>query len=1130
MTILTPAPSNSNRTHKFSATHRGNPCPVCGSTKPDCRTTDGDLVLCHTHRDFDPHHPIYHFVGANKGQNAPGNWGVFIPRKELKRNDEDWKAVQEERRKQRAAERRAWLDDLRRKSLPLDERAAQNRRLLLGLSLSDEDRADLVARGLTEKDIAQIGFRSASKNQELSHKVSPRLAGVTRDGRRIYVSGDGYLCPHTDYDGRILGFQVRLRGVEDAKYRWLKSGNSSHLPNGELPLSVARGENPQKIILVEGALKGVVAAKKWNALTVAAAGGNFSGCPEQLKDILDRAGADLGTTTVYIAPDAGGLSNRHVRSRDTATANLVASLGYKVRALYWGQGFDKTEPDADELWSSHPRPVNDLLWSEYLKLEKIEGKPQPKNIFEVDGHRNAVVVNPGDDILGIYAELAESRIILNRQGCGSGKTTAIARIDSAYLQRIGAKQAIYLSPQHRNPFVSGLRDWQDLNPRNNGFVVDEDKSSPDAPHYRWATAGEVPLNQGNCHRAHLFRALSEKNFPDIEGTGNPICQTCPLRDKCVRESGDGYGHRYQRRQALAGKLLRAHSDSLPQQDFDYSKTVLIWDEVDGNFEAVRSISFSRADLQEFMGWLSLRNPRIQEAITPAMRELWKLLSEKHGYYGLADKAIREALAGVLPENASDIAKELYGLASQQELPLEEEDQLDWDALSTAEKKQLGRFADTIRKGTQQNPEEARNAVESILHNWFVPFFEVLGGHNGAFTLKDGRMEVSYLDPTHRNIARQAKLNIFLDATKTPTDLALELGVPEADIAVIESPRPDLSNVRFTQVADLGSCSSRREGDTNYRIESIYRELSSRYPALAIADWKAQREIVPEEAIYLTNLGETRGSNRAQNADALVLTGVLAANIGQKAARYTTLTGETVELGTAQEEVARLTVGDCPDRYLTKTRTISPTKGFQDWIDRSVAAETEQAIFRVRPQLRPNQQIDVFLISNAVFPFPVEICEAETITPEAAPASKRKFNLIRRFTQELRSAGSKVTQDILAALSGIPQSTISRLIFQHTGIHWRDWKKISISLLETLNKPMDNLSDGYELDDAGVSGILDALLEDTPPEELAREVATYWRFAPEMFLNAIRKLSRESKLGLLEVVRSTLNGDFIPRTG
>jgi len=196
----------------------------------------------------------------------------------------------------------------------------------------------------------------------------------------------------------------------------------------------------------------------------------------------------------------------------------------------------------------------------------------------------------------------------------------------------------------------------------------------------------------------------------------------------------------------------------------------------------------------------------------------------------------------------------------------------------------------------------------------------------------------------------------------------------------------------------------------------------------------------------------------------------------------------------------------------------------------VAAETEQAIFRVRPQLRPEQQIDVFLISNAVFPFPVEICEAESITPEAAPSSKRKFNLIRRFTQELRSAGSKVTQDILAALSGIPQSTISRLIFQHTGLHWRDWKKISICLLETLSRGMDIFDEAQNVDDEGVSGILEAIIDESSPDETAYEVAQYWEYAPELLFAALRKLSKEAKCSLLETLSMTLRGEIMPKPG
>ena len=59
--------------------NRSNPCPVCGEASPDCRySTDGELVLCHSHIDYDPQHPEWHYVRVSSN----GVWGVFVPRKD----------------------------------------------------------------------------------------------------------------------------------------------------------------------------------------------------------------------------------------------------------------------------------------------------------------------------------------------------------------------------------------------------------------------------------------------------------------------------------------------------------------------------------------------------------------------------------------------------------------------------------------------------------------------------------------------------------------------------------------------------------------------------------------------------------------------------------------------------------------------------------------------------------------------------------------------------------------------------------------------------------------------------------------------------------------------------------------
>ncbi|MFM7788185.1 MAG: hypothetical protein ACKO90_08490, partial [Microcystis panniformis] len=80
----------------LKAFNRSNPCPVCGEASPDCRySTDGELILCHSHIDFDPHHPDWLYLGVASN----GVWGKFVPRKDEAFNRTVWleKKLQRER-------------------------------------------------------------------------------------------------------------------------------------------------------------------------------------------------------------------------------------------------------------------------------------------------------------------------------------------------------------------------------------------------------------------------------------------------------------------------------------------------------------------------------------------------------------------------------------------------------------------------------------------------------------------------------------------------------------------------------------------------------------------------------------------------------------------------------------------------------------------------------------------------------------------------------------------------------------------------------------------------------------------------------------------------------------------------
>lgn len=315
---------------KLYPTKTHNPCPVCNDTSGDCRVRD-ELVLCH-HAILGQEHSLWQYVRPT----TDGIWGVFKPRQddataaEIARQ----KLIQQEKREARlAAQYEKW-----REGLTVEERD-KNFRLLATVGLRPEHRALLHQRGLTDSQIAESLYFSVSPKMAIPDGVNNSLPGV-KDGH-LATKRTGYACVAFDYRGRALGFQIRDENPDAKnKYTWAKGTMSSHLQNGELPLSVC-GDRQSKVFLCEGTQKPRIAAYRLGQQFIGASGGHFSGSILQLK-------ATLGACrNVVLCPDAGDVLNPHTIRRWDATLGLF-NFSYRVQIAWWGQ-FTKDCLDIDEL-------------------------------------------------------------------------------------------------------------------------------------------------------------------------------------------------------------------------------------------------------------------------------------------------------------------------------------------------------------------------------------------------------------------------------------------------------------------------------------------------------------------------------------------------------------------------------------------------------------------------------------------------------------------------------------------------------------------------------------------------------------------------------------------------------------
>ena len=337
----------------------GRNCPICNGArkKKDCRQNqDTKVVHCRARLDAPPG---WHY----KKEDAIGFGMYGLGDRPSSYSDEEriWKA-QEARIREEKQEK-----ELRAGALPVDQRDVAIRKIWRYQGLSPEHRGLLRQRGLTDPGIEKALFFTITRDSELPPGIPANLPGVRIciwSGKLKFAGQPGIACVAFDVHGRAIGWQVRLVGdIVGGKYRWAKGTKTSHLPNGELPVTVARPATVRKPVigLCEGFLKAQRAAGihehpfigasnlgLWKTIT------NSKGeiekvLNEQTLEALSILSAELGTKDVVLYADAGAVSNSHVYPQYLADAEAVKKAGYNFRVAWWGQTTKGQHPDCDEL-------------------------------------------------------------------------------------------------------------------------------------------------------------------------------------------------------------------------------------------------------------------------------------------------------------------------------------------------------------------------------------------------------------------------------------------------------------------------------------------------------------------------------------------------------------------------------------------------------------------------------------------------------------------------------------------------------------------------------------------------------------------------------------------------------------
>ncbi|RCJ42548.1 hypothetical protein A6769_37280 [Nostoc punctiforme NIES-2108] len=382
--IVTSVVTKSNT--KFYPTNRNNPCPVCGDTTGDCRFQD-IYIHCRDYveaKKFDK-------IGDYKctGHTKDGQWATFVHK-----DDDTYQANQQyspeqakikaKKQADKLAQAKSKLENDFNESLPAGLRHIEYSRLLAELELHPDDRADLLARGFTESQIVLSGFKSVTRYQELTGEYHAKLPGINQKSNQIIAGESGYIIPVKDYDGFIVGLQLRVRNPSDGnRYRWISNKDYAVLqlaihidglePVLENPLAIFKPEKPESIWIVEGTgVKPFLTSQRLNAFVIGAAGGQFIQSQNQFKFAIERAITDYGQLPIRIAVDAGDIENTSVRNRWVELARHLQKLGHDFEFVWWNQVNKQNDSDIDELSSTELEKIEFITFEQFLNLKSNE--------------------------------------------------------------------------------------------------------------------------------------------------------------------------------------------------------------------------------------------------------------------------------------------------------------------------------------------------------------------------------------------------------------------------------------------------------------------------------------------------------------------------------------------------------------------------------------------------------------------------------------------------------------------------------------------------------------------------------------------------------------------------------------
>ena len=230
---------------------------------------------------------------------------------------------------------------------PPETRDKVYRELLKLLELSEEHKADLLRRGLSEVAVKVKGYKTLFVGKEKRLEICKTLQekGLSLDGipgffehkttgEWDFIPYRGYAVPVRNLNGQIVGLQVRMDEPCLSKYRWFSSSSSKDVGTpAEANLHVAGAMENGVLYVTEGALKADVASYLSGQMFVGLPGA--SSCHRQLLEVLKQ----LQPKLVILAFDMDYEEKVEVRLNVEKVKKLLTENGFEFKQITWDRDF-----------------------------------------------------------------------------------------------------------------------------------------------------------------------------------------------------------------------------------------------------------------------------------------------------------------------------------------------------------------------------------------------------------------------------------------------------------------------------------------------------------------------------------------------------------------------------------------------------------------------------------------------------------------------------------------------------------------------------------------------------------------------------------------------------------------------